>query len=45
MTGPAGYARPILGRIELRNVWFRYAETEPFVLEDINLVGRARPLW
>jgi ATP-binding cassette subfamily B protein RaxB len=34
---PVGYARPILGRIELRNVWFRYAETEPFVLEDINL--------
>src|SRR4051794_29496541 len=34
---PVGYVRPILGRIELRNVWFRYAETEPFVLEDINL--------
>ena len=34
---PLGYARPILGRIELRNVWFRYAETEPFVLEDVNL--------
>jgi len=34
---PVGYARPILGRIELRNIWFRYAETEPFVLEDINL--------
>jgi ATP-binding cassette subfamily B protein RaxB len=35
---PLGYARPISGRIELRNVWFRYAETEPFVLEGINLV-------
>ena len=34
---PIGYPRPINGRIELRNVWFRYAETEPFVLEDINL--------
>ncbi|HEX6443034.1 MAG TPA: peptidase domain-containing ABC transporter [Stellaceae bacterium] len=34
---PLGYARPILGRIELRNVWFRYAETEPFVLEDVSL--------
>src|SRR5205085_6117495 len=32
-----GYARPVIGRIELRNIWFRYAETEPFVLEDINL--------
>jgi ATP-binding cassette subfamily B protein RaxB len=34
---PVGYARPILGRIELRNVWYRYAETEPFVLEDVSL--------
>jgi len=34
---PLGYARPILGRIELRNLWFRYAETEPFVLEDVSL--------
>jgi ATP-binding cassette subfamily B protein RaxB len=32
------YMRPIHGRIELRNVFFQYAETEPFVLEDINLV-------
>ena len=31
------YTRPIEGRIELRNVCFRYAETEPFVLENINL--------
>jgi ATP-binding cassette, subfamily B, bacterial CvaB/MchF/RaxB len=34
---PLSYTRPILGRIELRNVFFRYAEAEPFVLEDINL--------
>jgi ATP-binding cassette subfamily B protein RaxB len=34
---PLGYARPIIGRIELRNVSFRYAEAEPFVLEDVNL--------
>src|SRR5262249_48179286 len=31
------YMRPIEGRIELRNVSFRYAESEPFVLEDISL--------
>jgi ATP-binding cassette, subfamily B, bacterial CvaB/MchF/RaxB len=31
------YARPIEGRIELRNVFFRYSEAEPFVLEDVNL--------
>jgi ATP-binding cassette subfamily B protein RaxB len=34
---PLFYTRPILGRIELRNVFFRYAEAEPFVLEDISL--------
>src|SRR5258708_33429163 len=32
-----GYMRPIEGRIELRNVFFRYSEAEPFVLEDVNL--------
>jgi ATP-binding cassette subfamily B protein RaxB len=32
------YTRQIQGRIELRNVFFRYAETEPFVLEDINFI-------
>jgi ATP-binding cassette subfamily B protein RaxB len=31
------YTRQIQGRIELRNVFFRYAESEPFVLEDISL--------
>src|SRR3954471_1761980 len=33
---PIGYPRPINGLVELRNVWFRYAETEPFILEDIS---------
>jgi ATP-binding cassette subfamily B protein RaxB len=32
------YTRQISGRIELRNVFFRYAEGEPFVLEDISFV-------
>src|SRR5215210_1395294 len=31
------YTRQVRGRIELRNVFFRYAETEPFVIEDINI--------
>src|SRR5207248_10957779 len=34
---PIAYARRIDGRIELRNVFFRYAESEPFVLRDISL--------
>jgi ATP-binding cassette subfamily B protein RaxB len=34
---PLAYTRPIGGRIELRRVHFRYAETEPFVLENISL--------
>jgi ATP-binding cassette, subfamily B, bacterial CvaB/MchF/RaxB len=34
---PLIYARTIEGRVELRNVSFRYAETEPFVLQDVNL--------
>jgi ATP-binding cassette subfamily B protein RaxB len=33
-----GYTRQIEGRIELRNVSFHYAETEPFVLEDISFM-------
>jgi ATP-binding cassette subfamily B protein RaxB len=32
------YMRPIEGRIELRNVSFQYAETEPFVLENVSFV-------
>jgi ATP-binding cassette, subfamily B, bacterial CvaB/MchF/RaxB len=35
------YTREIRGRIEVRNVCFRYAETEPFVLEDISFVIEA----
>jgi ATP-binding cassette subfamily B protein RaxB len=34
---PLAYTRQVRGNIELRNVSFRYAETEPFVLENINL--------
>lgn len=33
---PLAYARSIEGRIELRHVFFRYSETDPFVLEDIS---------
>ena len=32
------YTRQIKGRLELRNVSFQYAETEPFVLEDISFI-------
>ena len=32
------YTRQIKGQIELRHVFFRYADTEPFVLEDISLI-------
>ena len=35
---PLSYAREIRGKIELRNVCFRYAETEPFVLSNVNLI-------
>jgi ATP-binding cassette subfamily B protein RaxB len=38
---PLAYAREIQGRLELRNVFFRYAEGEPFVLEDVSLVVEA----
>jgi ATP-binding cassette subfamily B protein RaxB len=34
---PLSYSRPIHGGIELRDVCFRYADTEPFVLQDINV--------
>lgn len=34
---PLAYTKPIRGGIELRNVCFRYSETEPFVLENVNL--------
>src|SRR6516225_5646753 len=32
------YTRQIRGRLELRNVSFQYAETEPSVLEDISFI-------
>lgn len=35
---PLSYLRRLQGRIELRNVFFRYAESDPFVLENIDLV-------
>ena len=35
---PLSYTRQIQGRIELRNVSFQYAETEPLVLEDISFI-------
>ena len=34
-------AAPLRGEIELRNVSFRYAETERFVLENVNLKVKA----
>jgi ATP-binding cassette, subfamily B, bacterial CvaB/MchF/RaxB len=34
---PLSYLREIDGGLELRNVFFRYSETEPFVLESVNL--------
>ena len=34
---PLAYTREIRGGIEVRNVSFRYAETERFVLENVNL--------
>ncbi|MGE4047742.1 MAG: ATP-binding cassette domain-containing protein, partial [Acetobacteraceae bacterium] len=34
---PIANITPIRGAIELRNVCFRYAETERFVLQDVNL--------
>lgn len=34
---PLAYVQEIEGRIELRNVYFRYSENDAYVLEDINL--------
>ena len=28
---------PLRGEIELRNIWFRYADTEPYVLSNVNM--------
>jgi ATP-binding cassette subfamily B protein RaxB len=33
---PIGYARPLLGAIEVRGLSFRYSADEPFVFENIN---------
>jgi ATP-binding cassette, subfamily B, bacterial CvaB/MchF/RaxB len=33
---PLAYRRPIIGGIEVRNLSFRYAETEPYVLENLS---------
>jgi len=38
---PLDDLRRIQGKIELRNVCFRYAESEPYVLENVNLTIQA----
>ena len=38
---PVAYQQPIEGNIEIRDLCFRYAEGEPFVLRGINLSIRA----
>jgi ATP-binding cassette, subfamily B, bacterial CvaB/MchF/RaxB len=32
------YTRQLQGRIEVRNLYFRYADTEPFVLENVSFI-------
>jgi ATP-binding cassette subfamily B protein RaxB len=34
---PLSYVQPVKGKIQLRNVSFQYAATEPFVFENVNL--------
>jgi ATP-binding cassette, subfamily B, bacterial CvaB/MchF/RaxB len=34
---PLSYIRPVQGRLQLRNVSFRYADSEPLVLHEINM--------
>ena len=34
---PLSFSRPLDGKLELRNIFFRYSESEPFVLENISL--------
>ena len=36
-TKPLSYTAPIRGELELRDVSFRYSETEGYVLENVNL--------
>jgi ATP-binding cassette subfamily B protein RaxB len=38
---PLSYIQPIKGKIELRNVSFQYAATEPLVFKDVNLTVEA----
>jgi ATP-binding cassette, subfamily B, bacterial CvaB/MchF/RaxB len=38
---PLAYQQPIAGNLEVRNLSFRYADGEPFVLRDVNLSIRA----
>ncbi len=38
---PLAYAKPIQGGIELRNICFRYAETERFILENVCMTVKA----
>jgi ATP-binding cassette subfamily B protein RaxB len=38
---PLSYIQPIKGKIELRNVSFQYAETEPLIFKDVNLTVEA----
>src|SRR3984893_9710965 len=38
---PGAYQQPIEGNIEIRDLCFRYAEGEPFVLRNLNLSIRA----
>lgn len=38
---PTAYQQPIEGNLEVRDLCFRYAEGEPFVLRDVNLSIRA----
>jgi ATP-binding cassette subfamily B protein RaxB len=38
---PIAYQQPIAGNIEVRDLCFRYAEGEPFVLRNVNLSIRA----
>jgi len=38
---PLAYAAPIRGELELRNVCFRYAESERFILENVSLKVKA----
>src|SRR4051812_47766717 len=34
---PLSFSRELQGAIELRNISFRYADSEPYILENINL--------